>query len=132
MRFQLYFPFTCFCFRIKFLQMNQDPWLEFLSIAFIFRVIVSNKAIGRIYGIPNVNLVVFGGVNYISIMLFHDKGNKKNRHLPGFLVAERSEISNFKWVKAIQEICEMADSMKDISCNTFSTHFQHIFRLQNH
>jgi hypothetical protein len=64
--------------------MNQYPWLKFFSGTFIFWVIVSDEAVGRIGRISNVDFVVFGGVDHIGIMLFHDGGNKKNPAFAGF------------------------------------------------
>ena len=92
--------------------MHQYPGLEFFGGTFVFWVIVSDKAVCGTSWIADVNLVVFGRVDYIGVMLFHD-GRKKNRHLPGLKVAESSEISNFELVQAVEEICEIADNIRE-------------------
>jgi len=51
---------------------------------------------------------VFGRVDYIGIMLFHDQGNKKKPAFAGFLVAGIIEISKFELTKAVDETNEMA------------------------
>ena len=78
--FKLSFSFQSLMFRVKFFEMNQYPGLVFFGEAFVFRVIMSYKPVGRIGRGADIDFIGFRSIYHVGIMLVHDREIKK----PGF------------------------------------------------